>query len=352
MRVHPAVVLLGFAAGALAADMPHFRSTVSLVKADVEVCHRHSGAPILDLKASDFTVFDEDEPREIAYFGTGSGPLDLLFLLDVSGSVREILPDIADCAADGLLALQPGDRAAVIAFSKTTALTEPLSGDLAAVADGIRAAMSVRIGLDTDINQAVWSAADYFQKAGGTARRAILVLTDNIQETYIPDSLIDEQLSYTGAVLDGLLFRGAVRLPHLTHPGILGFARNTGGEVIEGSHPAGRIGEMIRRIKLRYTIHFRPVETQSPQPRKIRVELTPEARKRYPDAVVRARRIYFPFAEYRPKREILPGQRVAGNARALPCGGEPSNGRDPLPSKGEDPPQIQAGVCRQCAGPQ
>jgi hypothetical protein len=123
-----------------------------------------------------------------------------------------------------------------------------------------------------------------------------------MQQTRVPDSLVNEQLSHAGAVLDGLLFRGAVGLPHITHAGILGFARNTGGEVIEGSHPADRIGDLIRRIKLRYTIHFRPVETKSPRPRRIRIELTPAARGRYPDALVRARRIYFPFAEYRPKR--------------------------------------------------
>jgi hypothetical protein len=44
--------------------------------------------------------------------------LDLLLLLDVSGSVREILPEIANSAADALASLQPGDRAAVMAFRK------------------------------------------------------------------------------------------------------------------------------------------------------------------------------------------------------------------------------------------
>jgi hypothetical protein len=33
---------------------------------------------------------------------------------------------------------------------------------------------------------------------------------------------------------------------------------------------------------------------------RIHIELTPEARRRYPNAVVRARRIYFPHAIARP----------------------------------------------------
>jgi von Willebrand factor type A domain/PQQ-like domain len=293
------------------AGVPTFHTGVSLVKVDAYVYDRQTHAPIVDLSASDFTIYDDDEPREIAYFANDSGALDLLFLLDVSGSVREILPQVANCAADALSVFETGDRAAVMAFTRTTALTQPLTADFRAAAQGIRVAMALRIGLDTDINQALWSAADYLHGSGGAARRVILILTDNMQETRIPDSLVDEQLSEAGAVLDGLLLRGPVALPHVTHPGILGFARNTGGEVIEGNRPAARLAEMIRRIKFRYSIHFRPVESSSPRPRRIRVELTAEARRRYPNAVVRARRIYFPRGTYRPKRDIPAGQKVA-----------------------------------------
>jgi hypothetical protein len=306
MRVCFAAAVFGMAAGAFADDTSTFRSAISLVKVTADVSHRRSHAPIVDLQASDFEVSDEGQRREIVYFEKDSGPLDLLLLLDVSGSVREILPEIASGAAEALAALQPGDRAAVMAFSKTTAVTFPLSEDFQGVAQGIRAAMSIHIGTDTDINQAIWSATGYLYSAGGTARRAILILTDNMQETRVPDSLVDEQLSYAGVVLDGLLFRGAIALPHLSHPGILGFARNTGGEIVEGSHPESRVGETIRRIKLRYAIHFRPAESTSPRQRRIGIELTGEARGRYPDAVIRARRIYFPFAAFRHKPAILP----------------------------------------------
>src|SRR4051794_12021155 len=295
----------------LAADAPTFHTTISLVKADAYVYDRQTHEPILDLQASDFKILDEDESREIAYFGSDAGPLDLLLLLDVSGSVRETLPQLADAATAALSTLQEGDRSGVMAFTKTAVLTQPLTGNPAEVARGIRDAARLRIGLDTDINQALWAAADYLHGAGGTSRRAILILTDNMQATQIPDSLVDEQLSEAGAVLDGLLLRGPVRLPHVTHPGILGFARNTGGEVIEGNQPAGRLAEMIRRIKFRYSLHFRPVETMSPRPRRIRIELTAEARQRNPNAVVRARRIYFPLATYRPKREIPARQKIA-----------------------------------------
>jgi hypothetical protein len=308
MRLRFAVAASVVSVLALASDGPTFRTTLSLVKADAYVYDRQTHAAILDLQQSDFRVLDEDQPRDLVYFGGDAGPLDLVLLLDVSGSVLEILPKIANAASKALAVLQPGDRAAVMAFSKRTVTTQPLTSDFDAVAEGIREATRVRIGLDTDINQALWSAADYLHRSTGTSRRAILIVTDNSQVTHIPDSLIDEQLSESGAVLDGLLL-SALPLPHVTHPGILGFARNSGGEVIEGGHPADRLADMIRRIKFRYSLHFRPVDAAGPQPRRIHIDLTPEARRRYPNAVVRARRLYFPQGTYKPK--LQPRETIA-----------------------------------------
>jgi len=311
MRFPVVVALIGWNALLPASDSPTFHTSLILVKTDVEVYDRQTRSPILGLNASDFTVRDEDQPRDIVYFGGDSGPVDLLLLLDVSGSVREILPQIAHRATNALSTLGERDRAAVMAFSRTTAITQSLTPDFRAVADGIRSTLSVRIGLDTDINQALWSAANYLHDAGGTSRRAVLVITDNMQETRIPDSVVDEQLAEAGAVLDGLLVRGPVPLPHVGHPGILGFARSTGGEVIEGNQPSSRLADMICRIKFRYSIHFRPVDTQSAQPRRIHVGLSAEAQHRYPHVLVRARRIYFPRGTYRPKPNAPASQRVA-----------------------------------------
>jgi hypothetical protein len=307
----PTGALLTLAAFAFAADPPTFHSKVSLVKADVYVYDRRSGAAILDLSADDFRVFDGNEPRTITNFGNEAVPLDLVFLLDVSGSVRETLSKVSDSAVAALSVLDEHDRASVMAFSKKTVLTQSLTNDAHAVARGIRAATSIQIGLDTDINQAVWTASDYLHDSRGDARRAVLILTDNMQETHVPDSLVDEQLADGGVILSGFLLRGPITLPHVTRPGILGFARNTGGEIIEGNQPAARLAEMIRRIKLHYSIHFRPVETGSAKPRNIRIELGPSARARHPKAAIRSRRIYYPQGHHRPRPQIPDSHTIA-----------------------------------------
>src|SRR5262249_29631410 len=61
-------------------EIPIFRAGVTLVRVDVEVTGRDQ-KNIGDLTQQDFRVFDENEQREIAYFGKESEPLDLLLLL-------------------------------------------------------------------------------------------------------------------------------------------------------------------------------------------------------------------------------------------------------------------------------
>jgi hypothetical protein len=74
----------------------------------------------------------------------------------------------------------------------------------------------------------------------GRKRSVFEILPEIADAAAGADSLVNEQLSESGAVLDGLLLRGAISVPRVTHPGILDFARNSGGEVIAASaNPRG-----------------------------------------------------------------------------------------------------------------
>src|SRR5436189_5525411 len=75
-------------------EIPVFRAGVTLVKVDLQVAGR-DGRNISDFTQQDFTIFDENQPQQIAYFGRESEPLDLLLLLDVSGRLRRALEDVA-----------------------------------------------------------------------------------------------------------------------------------------------------------------------------------------------------------------------------------------------------------------
>jgi hypothetical protein len=277
----------------LCAAPPDFRGGVTLVKAETTVFDKQTKAPLRNLAREDFVVFDGDQQRAIEYFGDDSGPLDLVLLLDVSGSMREALPKVAVAAHMALENLKDTDRAGVIAFGARYSVVQPLTHDFDSVVSGILRTFVERVGEDTDISQAVRGAAGYVAQDGGQSRRAILIMTDNMQETEIPDSEVERSLFGADAVLDAVLIRGFLPNVHVVHPGVLRFAPVTGGEVIEGRQPGPLLAQMIERIRSRYSIQFRPVDASPARARRIRVELSAEARKKYPNAVVRARGSYY-----------------------------------------------------------
>ena len=146
-----------------AAGTSVFRGEITLVKVEARVYDRVTSQPIRNLQSSDFAVCDEDQPRDIVYFGADSSPLDVLLLLDVSGSMRELLPSIAAQAVDALGRLRPDDRVGVMAFAKSWTLLTPFSADFRAAAQGISRAMYAQVGTDTDISKAVVAGALHLQ---------------------------------------------------------------------------------------------------------------------------------------------------------------------------------------------
>jgi len=288
-------VVTGAVALALCATAapPTFQGGITLVKTETTVFDKQTKIPIRNLTREDFVVFDGDEPRAIEYFGDDSGPLDLVLLLDVSGSMREVLPKVAVSAHTALENLNDADRAGVMAFGARCSVVQPLTHDFDSVVSGILRTFVARVGEDTDISQALRGAAEYVGRDGGSSRRAILIMTDNMQVTSIPDSDVEKSLFDADAVLDAVMIRGFLPTVHVAHPGVLRFAPATGGEVIEGRQPAPLLAQMIERIRSRYSIQFRPVDASPDRARRIRVELTGTARKKYPNAVVRARARYY-----------------------------------------------------------
>ncbi len=281
----------------LASDSPSYRSDVTLVRAEARVYQAGTGSLIPDLKAADFVLRDGETRREIVYFTHDEEPLDLILLLDVSGTMLEMLPEVAAKAGAALRELHAGDRVAVEIFGKASLITQPFTEDFHAVERGLRELMSPRVGLDTDINSAVLFAARYARSQRRQARRAILAITDNMQASLTPSGTVDRELFEAGAVLDGIVLTARVRLPSFVsgRGGVYRFAEKTGGEVLEGTHPADKLRDIIQRIRARYSLYFRPVEAVGAKPHRIHIDLSPQARRRYPKAVVRGRTEYHPF---------------------------------------------------------
>jgi Ca-activated chloride channel homolog len=305
----PAIILLlaldGFGQQPAPSESPVFRAGVALVKVDIQVVD-HSGRVVSGLTAADFRVYDDGRPQKIAYFGQESEPLDLVLLLDVSGSMHRHLELLGQTARAALKQLYPADRVGVMLFARRAAVREPLTQDFRAVEDEMHDAVQhmQSLGSGTAINAAVIEAAQYFSKQPVRGRRAVLIVTDNISLNYmLPDEEVIRQLYAADAVLNGIVI-GKQKRPEPPKPGqylnpdftpsdVFKLAEESGGEAIE----AGKIGEsfqhMIERIRARYSLQYEAPPSEPGAFHRIHVELTAEARARHRVAAVRARAGYF-----------------------------------------------------------
>ena len=286
------------------AQEPTFRAGVALVKVDAQVAD-HGGRVVEGLTEEDFAVLDDGRPQKIAYFGKEEEPLDLVLLLDVSGSMHRHLELLAQTAQSALQQLYRSDRVAVVLFAKRAEVREPLTQDFRAVEQELRDAVHTEaLGSGTLINASVVAAAQYLQKQPVRGRRAVLIVTDNVSLNYLlPDEEVIRQLYAADAVLNGILI-GKQKRPDPPKPGqyvnpdftpsdVFKLAEQTGGEAMQ----AGKIGEsfrnMIERIRARYGIQYEAPPSEPGAFHLIRVELAPEARRRHHDAMVRARAGYY-----------------------------------------------------------
>jgi VWFA-related protein len=299
-----ALVLIVLPGAAQEPETPVFRGGVTLVRVDAQVTER--GRAVDGLKAEDFEVHDEGAPRKILYFGHETQPLDLVLLLDVSGSMYRSLQELSAAARSALAALHEGDRVAVMLFARETALREPFTTDFAAVERRIREATTERgLGSGTAIYAAIVKAAGYLAgEQRPQARRAVLIVTDNLSLNYqVTDEDVLRALSAADAVLNGILI-GRQRRPDPPEPGralnpdftpsdVFKLAGDTGGETAEARRAGESFQQMIERIRARYGLQYEAPTALPGAYRRIRVELSAAARRRHPHAEVRARAGYY-----------------------------------------------------------
>src|ERR1041385_9386221 len=116
------------AIAALAADETVFRSDVSLVRVDTQVMDRDNRA-ITGLRAEDFVLRDEGRVQPMRNFASENIPVDILFLLDVSASMRPHVQRISDATDQALRVLRDGDRVGIMVFDRYTRLRLPLRAE-------------------------------------------------------------------------------------------------------------------------------------------------------------------------------------------------------------------------------
>jgi len=100
-----------------AAQAPLFRGSVEAVRVDVSVTR--GGHPVSGLTAAHVEVLDNGVPQVVDRVSREDVPLNLMLVLDSSGSLAgEPLAALVDAARGLVRALRPDDRVGLLAFSQ------------------------------------------------------------------------------------------------------------------------------------------------------------------------------------------------------------------------------------------
>jgi hypothetical protein len=310
-----------------------FRSDVSLVRVDAQVVDRNNRA-ITGLAQEDFIVRENGSVQEIKNFSREEMPMDVLLLLDVSGSMRPHVERVAAASDNAVRVLGRDDRVGIMVFDRQTRLRLPLrpvQGDISYAFDELLRQETFNGG--TDITRALFDAASYMRReARREARRAIVILTDDQTERNRDERGVGSALASGDIVLSALLTpdalgsgggiiwngggggwpstgggplggiilgrRGGGRFPgpvitrgHTQSAGTANIARQSGGDSFKVDQ-ASAFETTLERLRQRYALYFQLPEGVKPgQERDIQVELTAAARRRYAGAEVRHRRL-------------------------------------------------------------
>lgn len=170
-----------------------------------------SGKPLLNLKQSNFVLYEDGKKQEISDFAATSAPFEVALLLDTSGSARSDLDLIKRAAENFVNSLRAGDRVSIIAFktdrtaNKSTAVSEvitPLTNDRNKLKDILtRVKTSNGTPYYDGLLQVAEKVFNEKPKDEFRGRRALVALTDGVDSTSIADfDEAREQFAQAGIV--------------------------------------------------------------------------------------------------------------------------------------------------------
>lgn len=279
---------------------------VQLVMVDATVKDR-SGRPLDNLTQKDFHVYEDGVEQEIRNFSRDEFPLALALVIDRSGSVAPHMNDLRRAAYQALQQLKRGDQVALFSFAGEVERLEDLTTDRQRIADRIA---GIRVGGGTNIIDALFDATYYLATVAPDRRRAVLLISDNVNTTKprTSEGQVIRMALETETVIHSVKTPGEFMPLTMRIPNWIGGAgsvtkvtEETGGEIIDvtglGSFDAA-LSAAIMRLKLRYTLGYYPSNAvRDGTFRKIDVRLAERFGRPSADYSVYARRGYYSATE-------------------------------------------------------
>jgi VWFA-related protein len=177
----------------------------------MSVIDRKTNRGVMGLMQNDFRLFEDGVEQKILQFDSSSAPFDLVLLIDLSGSTRDVLKLIRAAAQRFVDAARPSDRIGIITFAGQPLLVSPVTLDRDLLRERVNS-IDTAAG-DTKLYDATEFALTEVAKDPSNRRRTAIVLMSDGLDGTIPgvSGQIGSKLPYRDllnkiAEFDGVLY--------------------------------------------------------------------------------------------------------------------------------------------------
>ncbi len=291
-------------------DIAILHVSTQLVMLDALVENKKTQTLIGGLDRSNFQLSEDGTPQTITYFSHDELPLSIVFLFDITQSVRPTLKSLAKGALEILTHLKQQDEVAIMVFSSHTELLQDFTTDRVRAAMVIDDASSMTNEEGAFVHESMFEAIEQTKRSTlPDSRRVLVWLTDGtansenkftqkIMGRQAPELLhtpseVVEELRHTGVVVSALIEHSdstdAMLAKHTLGGASFGdikhYAELTGGPVLNTSKKdvADRLSDLIDQLRGRYTLGYKPTTKPPGTFSRISLQLTPETFQQHPD---------------------------------------------------------------------
>ena len=240
---------------------PTFKSGTQIVSLFVTVQDLQKRL-VPSLVQADFDVFDNEKTQPIVYFDNSIRPINVVVMLDTSGSMTLTIDLLKQAAEQFLLRLLPDDKGRVGAFNDKIQINAKWSSDRDQMISDVK---NLDYGNGTRLWDAVGVALDELKPIDG--RKVILVFTDGDDTesrislgNVIERARTDEVMIYAIG-LESNYFNGQRMVRTKPDSGLRKIADETGGgyfELTKASELASTFTKVAQELHSQYVIGFAP----------------------------------------------------------------------------------------------
>ncbi len=288
-RIAGAVALAAVLSAALAAQQPPtFKAGTQVVSIFATVTDAQKRL-VSGLTQDDFSVFDNEKPQPLVYFDNSIHPINVVVMLDTSGSMTLTIDLLKQAAEQFLIRLLPEDKARVGAFNDKIQFNAQWTNNRDQL---ITDAKNLDYGNGTRLWDAVGASLDELKAVDG--RKVILIFTDGddtesrLRLGTVMDRARAEEVMIYAIGLESIYFNGQQRVRTKPDGGLRKIADETGGgyfELTKASELAPTFTKVAQELHSQYVLGFTPT-TLDNKVHKLAVKL------KQPGMTAQARRSY------------------------------------------------------------